>query len=164
MKRKDVIIGQAYRAKISGKQAKVRITGESPYGGWDGINVETGKAVRIRSPQRLRFQYFEPAPVEPGQDQRKEDSMSKKSKSKKEPAQAGETMSGLQAAAKVLSEAGTPLNAKEILERVKAQGLWKTSGRTPQATLYSGMIREIARKGEAARFRKAEKGKFTAAV
>jgi hypothetical protein len=90
--------------------------------------------------------------------------MSKKSKSKKEPTQAGEGLSGLQAAAKVLADAGTPLNAKEILERVRAQGLWKTAGRTPQATLYSGIIREIARKGEAARFRRAEKGKFTTAV
>jgi hypothetical protein len=34
--------------------AKVRITGESPYGGWRGTNLATGREIRIRSAARLR--------------------------------------------------------------------------------------------------------------
>ncbi len=54
MKRQDVQIGSIYIAKVSGVLAKVRITGESPYGGWRGLNLATGREVRIRSAARLR--------------------------------------------------------------------------------------------------------------
>jgi len=54
MKKSEVKIGEVYRVKVSGNIANVRITGESPYGGWDGINVATKRKVRIKSAQRLR--------------------------------------------------------------------------------------------------------------
>ena len=54
MKRQDVQIGSIYIAKVSGVLAKVRITGESPYGGWRGLNLATGREVRVRSAARLR--------------------------------------------------------------------------------------------------------------
>ena len=41
-----------------------------------------------------------------------------------------------------------------------AKGLWKTSGKTPAATIYAAIIREIAAKGSESRFRKVERGKF----
>ena len=72
------------------------------------------------------------------------------------------TMSGLDAAAKVLAEANEPLNCRVIVERAIAQGLWQSGGKTPWATVYSAIIREIA-KGEGSRFRKAERGKFAIA-
>lgn len=50
MKKADVQIGHTYPAKVSGRLARVRITGESPYGGWDAVNVATRRAVRIKSP------------------------------------------------------------------------------------------------------------------
>lgn len=56
MKKADVKIGETYTAKVSNKLAKLRITGVSPYGGWDAINVATGHEVRVRSAQRLRSQ------------------------------------------------------------------------------------------------------------
>ena len=67
--------------------------------------------------------------------------------------------SGLDLAAQVLAESKEPLNAKTIAERAIAAG-WKTSGKTPHATLYAAMIREIATKGKTARFRKADRGLF----
>lgn len=67
--------------------------------------------------------------------------------------------SGLDLAAKVLAEAGEPLAAKAIAERAVAAG-WTTSGKTPHATLYAAIIREIAAKGEDARFRKTDRGLF----
>ncbi|MCG3180940.1 MAG: hypothetical protein BIFFINMI_03305 [Phycisphaerae bacterium] len=54
MKKQDVQVGANYIAKVSGKLAEVRITGENRHGGWDGINVATNKTVRIKSAQRLR--------------------------------------------------------------------------------------------------------------
>ena len=68
-------------------------------------------------------------------------------------------ISGLDLAAKVLTEAKEPLAAKAIAERAIAAG-WQTNGQTPSATLYAAMIREIARKGNAARFKKVGRGLF----
>ena len=54
MQRQNVHIGATYIVKVSGRLARVRITGESPYGGWDGTNLATGRQIRIRSAARLR--------------------------------------------------------------------------------------------------------------
>lgn len=70
-------------------------------------------------------------------------------------------VSGLDLAAKVVADAKEPLSAKSIAERAIALG-WHTTGRTPEATLYSAIIREIAAKGPASRFAKASRGLFTA--
>jgi len=69
-------------------------------------------------------------------------------------------MSGLDAAARVLEEAGQPLNAKTMVETMLAKGYWKTGGKTPASTIYAAIIREIATKGGEARFRKAARGQF----
>lgn len=55
MRKQDVTIGDEYVVKVSGKLVRVKITGESPYGGWDGRNLETGRDVRIRTAGRLRY-------------------------------------------------------------------------------------------------------------
>jgi len=68
-------------------------------------------------------------------------------------------LSGLDLAAKVLVESKEPLAAKAIAERAIAAG-WKTSGKTPHATLYAAIIREIAAKGSSARFKKTDRGLF----
>ena len=68
--------------------------------------------------------------------------------------------SGLDAAAQVLAEAKQPLTSGEMVQRMLDKGLWKTSGKTPAATIYAAIIREIAKKGDASRFRKTERGKF----
>jgi hypothetical protein len=72
-------------------------------------------------------------------------------------------LSGLDAAAKVLADAGEPLNAKQMIERMTTQGLWTSDGKTPHATIYAAIIREISKKGAAARFKKTERGLFTVA-
>lgn len=75
-------------------------------------------------------------------------------------AKASKPMSGLDAAAKVLSQAKEPMSAKAIVEAAMAKGLWQSSGATPHATIYSAMIREIAAKGSDARFKKVGRGQF----
>ena len=54
MKKARVRIGDTYIFKVSSVLANVQITCESPYGGWQGKNLTTGREVRIRSAARLR--------------------------------------------------------------------------------------------------------------
>ena len=72
-------------------------------------------------------------------------------------------MSGLDAAAKVLVESGTPMNTKDMVETAAAKGYWSSSAKTPAATIYAAIIRELAQKGATARFKKTERGLFTIA-
>ena len=71
-------------------------------------------------------------------------------------------MSGLDAAAKVLADARKPMHVGEIMGVIVKKGLWKSNGRTPEATLYAAIIREIAAKGAESRFTKVERGVFAA--
>jgi hypothetical protein len=72
-------------------------------------------------------------------------------------------MSALDAAAKVLAEAGEPMSTKQMIETMAAKGLWTSpGGATPHATLYSAIAREINEKGADARFVKVERGQFAA--
>ena len=73
-------------------------------------------------------------------------------------------MSGLDAAAKVLEEADEPLSCKAIVERAFAAGYWRSDGKTPHATVYSAILREMQKKGDDARFRKVARGKFELAT
>ena len=73
-------------------------------------------------------------------------------------------MSAIDAAAKVLGETKEPMTAKEMVEAMAAKGYWKSpGGKTPHATLYSAVLREIGKKGKDARFNKVERGKFALA-
>jgi hypothetical protein len=54
MKKNDVVLGQVYAVKVSGRIQPVRIIAESPYGGWVGRNEQTGREIRIRSAAKLR--------------------------------------------------------------------------------------------------------------
>ncbi len=69
--------------------------------------------------------------------------------------------SGLDAAARVLTEAGGTMGSREIVDVMLAKGLWKTHGKTPHATIYAAIIREIQQKGSQSRFEKVARGKFT---
>jgi len=66
----------------------------------------------------------------------------------------------LSAAIKVLQEANEPLDCKNIVNLMLGKGYWKTDGKTPEATIYSAIAREIKAKGDNARFCKTERGKF----
>ncbi|QDU44590.1 hypothetical protein Mal52_30750 [Symmachiella dynata] len=74
----------------------------------------------------------------------------------------GKKMSALDAAAKILGEAKEPLNAKTMIERMAAKGYWTSpGGKTPHATIYAAILREIQTKGKEARFTKTDRGHFT---
>ena len=70
-------------------------------------------------------------------------------------------LSALNAAAKVLADAKEPMACKELIEAMEKKGLWTSpGGKTPAATLYSAILREIAAKGKEARFKKTDRGHF----
>ena len=72
-------------------------------------------------------------------------------------------MSAIDAAAKVLGEAGAAMNCQEMIKAMGEKGYWTSpGGKTPHATLYSAILRELQNKGNDARFQKTERGKFTA--
>ena len=72
-------------------------------------------------------------------------------------------VSALDAAAKVLAESKKPMRVKDIVAQMEAKGYWKSkAGKTPEATVYAAIIREIFDKQNHARFKKVEKGLFAA--
>ncbi len=190
MKKDEVKIGETYRCQVSGSTAEVRIAAENPNGGWDAVNVQTNRKVRIKSAQRLRTKTPQrmgqrtkaDAPTKTKAKTAPKDDVAKtteavekgdrtdgvrapagkKQSGKKKTAKADRQKrpSGLDAAAQVLADAGKPMNCKTIVERMLAKGLWQTKGKTPAATIYAAIIREIATKGKDARFRKVERGQF----
>ncbi len=87
---------------------------------------------------------------------------SKANKNSKPAKKSDRGMSGLDAAARVLADSGRPggLTSHEIIEAMSSKGLWKSDGKTPHATIYAAIIREIGKKGAASRFRKTERGHF----
>jgi hypothetical protein len=69
--------------------------------------------------------------------------------------------SALNAAARVLAETDAAMTCPELIAVMAKKGYWTSpAGRTPQATLYSAIAREIKTKGAAARFRKTDRGTF----
>jgi hypothetical protein len=71
MKRDQVQLGKVYAVKVSGTVQPVRIQRERDsrlkaaygsgrvterHGGWDGVNLKTGRTIRISSAAKLRFE------------------------------------------------------------------------------------------------------------
>ena len=74
---------------------------------------------------------------------------------------AGKKYSALDAAVLVLRASGQPLSCPELIAHMTAKGYWTSpKGKTPSATLYAALLRELKRKGDAARFVKTGPGQF----
>jgi HB1, ASXL, restriction endonuclease HTH domain len=70
-------------------------------------------------------------------------------------------LSAIDAAAKVLTEAGGPMDCQTMIKTMAEKGYWSSpGGKTPAATLYSAILRELQTKGNDSRFKKTERGKF----
>jgi len=181
MKKNEVKVGGRYSAKVSDKVVVVRIDVESPHGGWDATNEATGEKVRIKSAQRLRGAVHKSKPLalaipsqagsakdaapaaDVGPTAKPDAKVAPEAKGKKSKAAKpkGERKPGcLDAAVRVLREAGKPMNCTDIVKEALAKGYWQTKGKTPHSTLYAAIIREIAAKGKDARFHKTGRGQF----
>lgn len=175
MKKNDVQIGATYLVKVASNLVPVKVTGEHASGeGWDGTSVKTGKAIRIKSAQRLRKRLGDVPGASADPDTATHAAKTEPKRDTGEPVATGgqrggkeakteRRMSLIDAAAQVLAESDEPLNTKEMVERVVEHGLWTPgSGKTPAATLYSSILRETKKKGDEARFAKVERGRFEA--
>ena len=178
MKANDVKIGGEYMAKVGGQQIHVRIVAEKPSGGWSAINVATGKKVLITMARMLQSEVANesvttttdgnmtvtevpPATVETIGAKTEKPARSSKTKADNVPAPETAKLSQLDAAIKVLGEATEPLTTKEMVEAMAAKNLWASpGGKTPHATLYSAILRELQSKGDASRFVKTDRGHF----
>ena len=58
----------------------------------------------------------------------------------------------IDAVIQILEKAGAPLSSKEIAGRVIEAGLWKTSGKTPDATIGARIYTDIKKHGEKSTF------------
>ena len=185
MKKAEVKIGGKYYANVTGKKVEVQIDSEKNGGGWFATNLATGKKIHIRTAQRLHGEVGKAksatksqcdSPVEPPTDTNPDivplkpkrsvkgtEGQETKRASKKNDGDQPKRLSALAAAHKVLCEATEPLNVQQMLEAMTSKGYWTSpGGKTPHATLYSAILRELA-KGETARFVKTERGRFVAA-
>ncbi len=73
-------------------------------------------------------------------------------------------LSALDAATKVLAETGQAMTCRDLIAAMAARGYWTSpAGKTPQATLYAALAREIRIKKDQARFCKSARGKFVLA-
>ncbi len=73
-------------------------------------------------------------------------------------------LSALDAAAKILGETGQAMTCRELIAAMAAKVYWTSpTGKTPQATLYAALAREIQIKKDQARFRKSGRGTFALA-
>jgi hypothetical protein len=96
-----------------------------------------------------------------GQPATAETKPAKKAKATKEPK--AKKVGALDAAAQVLAASSEPMNCKQLIEAMASKGLWTSpGGKTPHATLYSAIIREIGVKGKDSRFVKKDRGQFAA--
>jgi len=181
--KRTVEVGKVYSCKLAGSYVPVRIDKAVGKGRYQGMSMTDGKPVKVHAKdirgdgQTCKDWHISKQPAKenaattaeaaesqkasPVDDKKNRQSKTDKpAQSKPKATKAERKPSGLDAAAQVLAEAGEPLNTKVMVERMLAKGLWKTDGKTPSATIYAAIIREIAVKGIASRFRKVERGKF----
>jgi hypothetical protein len=70
-------------------------------------------------------------------------------------------LSQIAAAERVLAEAKEPMTCKAMVEAMSAKGYWSSpGGKTPEATLYASLLRQIRDKGADATFQKTGRGLF----
>ncbi|MFM9958749.1 MAG: winged helix-turn-helix domain-containing protein, partial [Phycisphaerales bacterium] len=68
----------------------------------------------------------------------------------------------LDLAAELLAQSPEPMTTAALVTVLLERKLWFTNGKTPAATLYAAIIREISAKGKDSRFVKTARGLFAA--
>ena len=70
-------------------------------------------------------------------------------------------MSVLLAAVQILKKSGSPLHAKDLASQMIAEGLWKSDGKTPAATVSARLYSDIKNNGDKSPFEKVGPQIFT---
>jgi hypothetical protein len=120
--------------------------------------------VTIETSKRRRLIMATKKPSKTTTESPKATKQAKKAPAKRAKADAGNKLSTLDAAAKVLSETRQPMTCREIVEAMAAKSYWTSpGGATPWSTLNAAIAREIKVKGADSRFVKSVCGKFARA-
>ena len=163
--KRKIEVGKVYSTKVGGTFLPVRIDKSLGHGRYEGVCMPDGKTVKVATDAvkgaGVQVEQWEAqhkpqeqdAPAPAAEPKVKKPKAAAKEKTERKP-------SGLDAAVAVLAEAGKPMNTAEMVKRMLETGLWKTGGKTPAATIYAAIIREISVKGDASRFCKTERGHF----
>ena len=159
MKKAEVKIGGEYYANVTNKKVVVRIDAENSSGGLDATNLTTNKKVRIKTAGRLQGPARQTAAAA---ETRVRKRTAKPTTETASVTDCGEKkLSCVKAALQVLETTGEPMNAQEMITAMVEQNLWESpGGKTPHATLYSAILRDLKR-GDESRFVKTERGRFT---
>ena len=158
MKLENVKVGEVYTLKVGKNAVAVTVRSITPEGKIIVVG-SSGKAMTVADAARL-------APAAHGARGKAAAPKATKAASgrnvgQKGAPQAKEKRVGLvDAAIQVMKAAGKPMNCKDIVKVILEKKLWETTGKTPDATLYSSILRDIQKKGAEARFKKVERGQF----
>jgi HB1, ASXL, restriction endonuclease HTH domain len=131
----------------------------------------TAKGPKLKGTKAKEFPHIAEALTKPLGDQPAEGEAKAAEADKAEPAKTKKAskskekkpkkIGALDAAARILEEAGQPMGCKEMIEGMATKGYWTSpNGQTPHATLYAGILREMKVKGKESRFTKSDRGKF----
>jgi hypothetical protein len=173
---KKVKVGLVYSAKVGSSWLPVRIDKSLGHGRYQGASMPSGTKLTVPTTaikgdgqtveqwekQNTPKPDETPAPAaaptaDGGAGSKKSAAAEQPAKAKKERKTAGPRKSLANAAVLVLADAKEPMNAKAIVEKATADGLYEPGkGKTPHATLYSAMLRE-ARETDG-RFQKTHRG------
>jgi len=150
--KRKIEIGKVFSAKVGGSWLPVRIDKSLGHGRYEGASLPSGHAVKISTDairgdgQTVEQWKASTTPKEhdlpaPAKGAAAEPAKTKTARKERTPK--GPRHSLANAAILVLSKAKEPMSAKAIVEQATADKLYTPGdGRTPDATLYSAMMRD----------------------
>ena len=156
MRANQINVGESYGLTIGTKVSPVKVV-KTCDGGWECETLKSGATIVVKNADRFAYKLQDgKAASEPAKPP--------KATKQKEPKAADGKMSALDAAAKVLGESKEPMNTKAMIEAMSVKGYWTSpGGKTPWATLYSAILRELTTNPDTSRFAKVERGQFALA-
>jgi len=173
MKAKSIILGNTYHMTLGRNEVLGEVIAETETG-WQVRLTASDKVIKVNNADRFLRKARMIATTQDEATVARQDTKATKGKAKTTKTPQNENveadqpkhggikglMSGLDAAARVLTEDNTEMNVRQIAEAAIERGYWSPAGATPQATISSAIQREIVSKGAESRFFKAGKGLF----
>ena len=156
MSKSAIRAGDRAFVKVGRNLVEVRVDGKTE-GGWN-VTSRTGKSMTVKT---LLTSEGDTLAAHEAEDPAPAKAEAKAKIAAPSPKAVPRKGLGLLSAAAVLERSDAPMSVKAMIEAAKSDGLWSPgSGKTPEQTLYSAIIREIRDKGNASRFRKEGRGLF----
>ena len=159
MRLENVAVGEAYLLKVGRNAVQVTVKGVDAHGKIS-VATATGKTITVADAARLTPQAAKGAKTNAPAPKPTKRASARNVAQMGAPRGEGKRLGLVDAAILIMKEAGTPMNCQDIVKAILEKNLWATSGKTPAATLYSSILRDIRKKGSGARFKKVERGQF----